>query len=101
MRGLLKALGIVLKKHIPLYCDNQAAIHISQNIVFHERTKHVETDCHFVRDEIVKGTIATRYVSTKDQLADIFTRRWAVESLKDSCASYAFATSMLQFEEGC
>lgn len=73
LRGLLKSLGITHKKPIPLYCDNQAAIHISSNPVFHERTKHVETNCHFVRDKIVKGTITTRHVSTRDQFADIFT----------------------------
>lgn len=74
LRGLLTSLGVKFTTPIPLYCDNKAAIHISTNPVFHERTKHVETDCHFVRDEIVKGTITTRYVSTNKQLAYIFTK---------------------------
>lgn len=37
-------------------------------------TKHIELDCHFVRDEIIAGTIATFHVSSKSQLADVFTK---------------------------
>lgn len=72
--ALLKSLGVRFTSPIPLFCDNQTAIHISANPVFHERTKHVETNCHFVRDEIVKGTIATQHGPTKAQLADMFTK---------------------------
>ncbi|KAL2241039.1 UNVERIFIED_CONTAM: Retrovirus-related Pol polyprotein from transposon RE1 [Sesamum indicum] len=48
---LLKNLGVEVKTPIPFYCDNKAALHITANPVFHERTKHLEIDCHVVRNK--------------------------------------------------
>ncbi|KAL1190609.1 Retrovirus-related Pol polyprotein from transposon RE2 [Cardamine amara subsp. amara] len=74
LRQLLPALGIDCSAPITLYSDSLSAIQLAANPVFHERTKHVENDCHFIRDEIVRGVITTKHVSTKSQLADIFTK---------------------------
>ena len=74
LKGLLSSLGVEHTDPMQLYCDSQSALHIANNPVLHERTKHIEVDCHFVRDEIVKGSIQPLYVHTSKQLADILTK---------------------------
>jgi hypothetical protein len=48
IKTLLEELGFKITEPIPLYCDNEAALHIASNPVFYERTKHIEVDCHLV-----------------------------------------------------
>ena len=74
LRWLLKNLGVSTSSATPLYCDNQCTIHISHNDVFHEQTKHIEIDCHFIRYYLVHDALKLFLVSSKDQLVDIFTK---------------------------
>lgn len=57
-----------------VWCDNQAVIHISLNLVFHEMTKHIKVNCHFIREKHQHNLIFTSNVRTNDQLADVFTK---------------------------
>lgn len=57
-----------------LYCDSKIALSLAANPAHRAWTKHVEIDCHFIREQIAKGIIQMFYVSLANQLADIFTK---------------------------
>ena len=80
---LLEELGVQKLKHVTLYCDNQSALHIARNLVFHERTKHIEIDCHFTRDKVLEGLLQLSYLPTHSQLADVFTKSMPSPQFKD------------------
>ena len=75
---LLQDLHVKHDKLVLMYYINQAALHIAANLVFYERSKHIEADCHIVRNKILDGALKTFHVSTKNQLADVFTDRKSV-----------------------
>ncbi|GKB97654.1 hypothetical protein Tco_0983791 [Tanacetum coccineum] len=70
----------VLYDKVPIFCNNTSFIAISNNPVFHSRTKHNDIRYHFIRDHILKGDIELHFVPTDLQLADIFTKPLASPS---------------------
>jgi Reverse transcriptase (RNA-dependent DNA polymerase) len=74
LRLLLQELGFGPTKPTTLHCDNLAAIYIASNPVFHERTKHIEVNCHYIREKVLDKTIETPHIRSKDQVADVFTK---------------------------
>ena len=74
LRWLLKDLGIDCSTATKLHCDNRSAIQIAHNDVFHKHTKHIKIYYHFIRHHLLQDTLTFQFISSQDQLADIFTK---------------------------
>jgi hypothetical protein len=73
MKQLLADYGFPQGRMV-VYCDNTSAINISKNPVQHSRTKHIDIRHHFIRDLVENQVVSLDYVSTENQLADLFTK---------------------------
>lgn len=72
--NMLREFDVPQRGPVPFFCDSTAAIHIANNAVFHERTKHLESGCHKVRGMVKYGLIKTLHVTSSNQIADTFTK---------------------------
>lgn len=71
---LLHELSIPVENPSLIYCDNEAALPITENPIFHELTKHIKLDCHFVREHVTRATVKLMPIRTHLLLADVFTK---------------------------
>ena len=74
LQSLLKELGVFQDRSPVLWCDNLGATCPTTNLMFHARTKHIEVDFHFVHEQVAHKAMEVRFISSKDQLANIFTK---------------------------
>ncbi|XP_060973935.1 uncharacterized mitochondrial protein AtMg00810-like [Cannabis sativa] len=71
---LMKDLYQFTNFSVPLYCDNQSAIRLAENPIFHARKKHLEVHYHFLREKVLQGELEMHQVKSEDQVADLFTK---------------------------
>lgn len=76
---VIKLVGFPPLEPMNWWCDNQVTIHIATNLVFHERTKHKEIDCHYEQDKVKENIISLRHIWTKIQVVDIFTKSLPID----------------------
>ena len=69
----VEIVGVSQEQPPVLWCDNIGETYLSSNLVFHARTKHIEVDYRFVRERVAQKLLHIKFISSKDQLADIFT----------------------------
>ncbi|KAL0298754.1 UNVERIFIED_CONTAM: Retrovirus-related Pol polyprotein from transposon RE2 [Sesamum radiatum] len=81
---ILKDFQVPLTTPVPFWCDNQVPFHITANPVFYERTKHLDIDCHIVRDKYKEGFISPRHIAGHLQPANAFTKILSVAAFTQS-----------------
>jgi len=74
LRKILIDLNLEQEESTEILVDNQAAIAISQNPVFHGKTKHFNIKLFFLREVQKNGVVSLVYCKTEDQVADVFTK---------------------------
>ena len=72
--SLLHDLQVTHSQPATMFCDNNVALHIAANPVFHELTKHIKIDCHVICERVQASLVQIAYIHTKDQLTDVFTK---------------------------
>nr|GEX70903.1 putative copia-type protein [Tanacetum cinerariifolium] len=98
IRKLLTEVGFRPKRATQVFCDNKAAIQISENPVQHDRTKHVEIDRHFIKEKLEAGIIELPLVRSEDQLADILTKAVRTGIMQDCLGKLNFGDPTIQLE---
>jgi hypothetical protein len=81
-RNLLESIGIKLQYPIEIHCDNVGAIYLANNHTTSQRTKHIDTRQHFVREYIEDDIIKVVFIKSEENQADIFTKNPTEETFQ-------------------
>lgn len=74
MKQMLKDIRIEISEVVVIHCENTSTINMFKNLVLHSRNKHISIKYHMMREKVAEKEIRLEYVSTKEQIADIFTK---------------------------
>nr|GEU96267.1 putative RNA-directed DNA polymerase [Tanacetum cinerariifolium] len=101
IRKLVSETGFSPKESIRIMSDNKADIQISENLVQHDRTKHVEVDRYFIKEKLEAGIIKLAFVKSEDRLADILTKAVGMVILHKCLNKLNFGDLTIQLEGEC
>lgn len=88
LQSLFTEPGISLSSSPIIFCDNISAGSLASNPVYHARTKHIEIDAHYIREQVLAKKLTVQYVPSSLQIADILTKAL-------SAAQFALLTQKL------
>ena len=60
-----------------IYCNNQSCVKFSDNLVFHDKSKHIDIKYHYIWDMVQRGAVKLQYVTTDEQISDVLTKSLA------------------------
>ncbi|GKB77763.1 ribonuclease H-like domain-containing protein, partial [Tanacetum coccineum] len=101
LHNLLRELHTPLLSATLVYCDNVSTIYMTANPVQHQRTKHIETDIHFVRDMVARGQVRVLHAPSRYQYADIFTKGLPSTLFEEFRTSLSVRSSPAQTAKEC
>ncbi|KAM1351501.1 hypothetical protein ACFXTH_005260 [Malus domestica] len=84
-----------------LHCDNISAMALATNPILHSKAKHIEIDCHFVRERVQQGTIMLQFVNSSEQFADILTKGLCFPLFSSHCNNLMLANGQHKIEGEC
>ena len=93
LRKLLSDLFYLQLDTTCIYCDNQSCIKLSENPLFHDKSKHIEIKYHYIRDMVQRGAVKLQYVVTEEQIANVLTKPLSRVNLSNSGRSLVFSRS--------
>ena len=82
-------------------CDNQGGIRLSENPMFHDRSKHIDIRYHFLRDCVQRGTIRLEYIQTDEQVANIFIKAFCKQSFVKFGGTLGLLSNPFLIEREC